>query len=153
MTDWDLIKTESVVLDERRYPLVVTQFIDTPTDSAIDLYLSRADRALEAGKPYALVVEANSLRDMSQAHRQKFADWLKRRRDDIERLCVGQAYVYGSVVQRMILRSVFMLSPLPTEHIIVKHRHEAESWCVQRLRDAGESVPPAPADWIRSLNG
>ena len=134
----------SIILDEMEFPIVLARFIASPRTEDIEAFLKRGDACLAARESYVLIIEGTSLKEMGQVHRTQLADWLKRRNDLIAKYCVGQAYVFTSVLQRMILRSILMMQPLPAPYVVSPTIREAKAWARRRLTEHEQRGNPQP---------
>ena len=142
----------SIVVDQNYLPIIHAQFTGQTTDADVEGYLVISDVALALGDPYALILEAMKIDSLSATQRRLFAEWIARNKGAIKQLCVGQAYVVPGVLQRMIIRSIFMLTPMPAPYRIVSTTQEAWAWCVAQMEAAkvpfDERVREAPAELV-----
>ena len=140
-------ETPSFVMDERRYPLILVRFRGTMSDATADLHLTRSTRCVEDGWVWALIVEASYMHELGANQRRKFSSWIQTHRRALTQQCVCQAYVVPSIIQRMALRSILMISPMPVPNRVFNSVDAAADWCAQRLLARDLSPGPRPQDW------
>ena len=124
-----------IVIDHSCKPIIFAKFTGPPEDQDILKYLDASDVDIARGEPYVLILEAMKLDTLSTTQRKLFASWIETNRLEIQRLCAGQAYVVPSVLQRMVIRSIFMLQPMPVAYKVFSTPKEAWEWCLERLEE------------------
>lgn len=70
------------------------------------------------------------------------ADWLKEHNAGLRIACVGMAFVIQSALVRGAMTAVMWLQGMPYPHAVFGTLDQAEAYCVERLAQHGQTVPP-----------
>ena len=124
-------------IDYKHWPLVLLKFQGAPTRTDIKHFLTRSDIYLDRREHYAMVYDTQQFESLGHAERRLLSDWIKANTEFLREYCLGQAYILNSLVQRMVLRSVFMLQRPPFPFAVFSSRKEAVSWSLKQLNGRG----------------
>ena len=133
----------AIEFDESRFPLVVVTYRGIASTVEFEAFLARIGGWLAKGRSYALVFDCSSAAVPSALQRRRFAEWTASHRGDLERLCVGKAFVITSPLIHGALTAVVWLQQLPYPHQVVATRKAAEAWCRGQLGARHSSGQPA----------
>lgn len=137
-------------IDTSRPPLFVVTFDGIPSEAEFDAYLATTTRLLIARKQKTVtIVDSRRSGRVPASLRKKQAEWLKQYENLLTTYSVGTVFVIDSPLVRGALTAILWLQPLPTAHAVVATLAQAESWAVERLREAGIDASPAPASGSR----
>ncbi len=113
--------------------LLIFHFTHVPNDQEFENYLRTLDGLLDRRRRYAVILDVQTKELMPRSQRRAQAEWMKRRRTDLEKFCAGTAFVFQSAVYRFVLSSIFLLQPIPTPYEICANVDEALAWARQKL--------------------
>lgn len=120
-------------IDRSNEPLVVMRFDGGVDDATFRRYLDEYDALVDAGRTYALVFDARRADAGSSKQRRMQSELIDRRKADLQRLCVGGAFVVTSPLVRASMSAILFFSPLPFPHFVTQSYEEAEAWARERL--------------------
>jgi hypothetical protein len=125
---------ETIIFDERDWPLMVIRFSGAPTDAEFEAYLERYEGYLNREDRYGLVMvtEPNSPMTKSK-HARMQAAWIKERFDRLSSRCVGIAFVLPSPMMRGVLKAILAMQTLPVRHFVASQEGPAREWIQSRL--------------------
>ena len=130
----------AIEFDDSRWPLVVVTFRGEITDAEFNAYLKALERNLERCEKSrvktAILFDTENGGASNAAQRKAQSEWIKKHFQHSAKWCVGYAFAIPSAIVRGMLQAIFWLSPMPSEHIVVKTRAEAELWLSSRLERA-----------------
>ncbi|HSC89002.1 MAG TPA: hypothetical protein VLC09_17090 [Polyangiaceae bacterium] len=131
--------------DESRWPLIVVTYPEDTTEAEFVEHLGKLSanirRTAAAQSQTALIYDITSGYRAPARVRQQQADWMKANASQIKGHCAGIAFVMTSSLVRGALTAILWMSAMPTAYTVVATVAEAESWCADRLREKGVSVP------------
>ena len=133
------------------WPLLFITFTGPPTVDDVRRYLLRSEVHLEKKEPYAIVYNTNTYEGMSSAVRAEFSSWLKDKQEVLRLYCAGQAYILSSLIQRMILRSIFMVHPPSFPNKIVSNEMQAIAFGFECLKKRQVSLPQKTLNLLGKL--
>ena len=132
----------------QHWPIVMSMFTGPPSIKDVKHYLARADNGLARKEPFTLILDGMKINSLGAQQRKLFGDWLRTRKEDLEKYCLGQSYIMQSIIQRMILRSVFMIQKPPMPYEISPSIDASLAWCIGQFDGANVYL----SDAIRELN-
>jgi hypothetical protein len=116
----------TITVDTREWPLVRVTFDKAVDDDQFDAYVKAHYEVLDRDEPYVILFDTRMSGTMSAAQRQEIAEFMRRRKDDIARLCKLSVFVISNPVVRGMLTTVLWLQPLPCPHEVVASIDAAE---------------------------
>jgi hypothetical protein len=129
----------SITFDDSLWPLLLSRFQGTATDSQYEAYLARGTAYLQRGEPYVSIVDMGQLAMPTAAQRQRQAEWMKEHDALMRERFLGCALILTSPFMRLALSTVLHLRPMPTPYVVVPDMAAGLEWTLARLRDAGFS--------------
>jgi hypothetical protein len=119
--------------DVRHFPLVT--FTQKGTLSFADIHYNHGclQAILRLNRPFASVYDARAGLRHDPAHNKAYSDVFHAVRGEMERLCVGVAYIVDSVLLRMALRGFLLVMRPPFPYSVTSSVDEAERWCQAQL--------------------
>ena len=126
--------------DFDQWPMVLVTIQGKSTKTEVHHFLSWSDNILARQEPYALVVFTRDFLGITVEERRSISQWLSKNLAALEKYCVGQAYVPGNVLERMMLRSVFLLQRPPYPYKVFAELEPALDWVRGQFAAAGRPL-------------
>ena len=120
-------------IDATRLPLIVVTIDGPPTNGEHASYLEQLAELAAVTAPHACVIHARDGGALSREQSRAQARWLSRHKEMLSQNCVGNAFVFGSAVQRFMLSGILLVSSLPFPHRVFAEYDDAERWAWSRL--------------------
>ena len=124
------------------WPLIITKFTGPPTNVDLRHFFIRCDEVIARAEPYVMVTDVRQSNVLESDQRRIIADWVAENEGQIAAHCLGQTFVAKTLIQRMIIRGVFMLKRLPAPYVVVEKPQAAQDWCLERLKEGGVDIGP-----------
>jgi hypothetical protein len=119
-------------------PLLVGSFLRTHThDEFEECYLGQLAHIYDSGRRFTLILDATKMPALTSQQTKRQALWMRERVTQIQRQCLGLAFVFSSPVSRFVLTSLFLFQRLPCPYSANATRDAAIDWCAGRRRAAG----------------
>ncbi len=135
------MEESSIVVDDRRFPIVTVTFRGDATDAQFRAYLDQMTRMVDRREKNAVIMDAREAVRTPPIQRRMQSEWMKTHHDSLARWSVGTAFVITSPLVRGVLTAILWLSPMATPYTVVGTVEEAESWAREQLRRAGATPP------------
>lgn len=127
----------SITFDDSLWPLLISRFHGTATDSEYEAYLAQGTAYLQRGELYVSVLDMGRLVVPTAAQRQRQAEWLQEHDSLLREQFLGAALVITSPFLRLALSTVLHLKPMPMPYVTVYDVPGGLKWAVTRLVEAG----------------
>ncbi len=127
---------DAIVCDESRDGIVLLHFTRVPSAAEFDAYLALLDGVLARRRRYVVIFDVQTKDAMPSDQRRIQAEWMRKRRDDLQRWCAGTAFVFRSAMYRFVLSSIFLIQPIPTPYEICATVDAALAWASKQLAAA-----------------
>jgi hypothetical protein len=125
-----------ISLDDSLWPLVVIQFVGTPSRRSFEAYLEQRTELLRRGEPHLLLMDASRSGLLPTEHRQRQAAWTAQHDEALRSTVLGTAWVTDSAFLQLSLRSLFQLEPPTHPYVLVSSVAQAADWAAQQLETA-----------------
>jgi hypothetical protein len=139
------IPTHCIEFDRSRWPLVVSRFHGKTPAQEVERHLERFSEVITSRMRYASLIDLREGEATDKSNWVLYAEWFKKHKAAIERLCLGSAIVV-SPKMRASLSAVMWMHPIPGPFAIFADIPSAEAWLRQQLREANMTYPPAPSE-------
>ena len=126
----------SLSWDDSQWPLVVDVFSQQPTDDDIRDYNARRAERLARAERHAQLIDGRAGVRMSRRHRRIIAAFDAQNRKSQKRYLAGVALVTTSPVLRIVLQTIYRLTPSVCPRKPCESVAEANSWAQGLLRDS-----------------
>ena len=120
-------------LDTSLPPLVVITISANPSLEEIEAGMAAYKQAILRDAHYASIFDLSGLEKLGDPQRGHVVDWIRTNRILIANRCVALGCVLPTVLQRMLARSVFMLSRTPAPVKVFSQLTDAKTYCHQQL--------------------
>lgn len=131
-----------IEFDDSYFPIVLLNLMEDH-EPDVPWMLQQYDRIFAMGRRYAGIGSGLKVtRPMNAAARKQVAEWLVHSKPHMERLCVGCALVFSSTLVRGAMTALHWAAPAPMPMFYPATVEQAATWCLTRLEQAGEAVPP-----------
>jgi hypothetical protein len=124
------VRTPVWIADESRWPIVVlyVEGGDGVAKPDADTLFAALERLVSRGERTALVIDlTHAVPDA--ARRRRFADYVRQRRPEIDRLLVASAIVARSTFHRGVVTAVLWVADVPREKMrVFATRQDALGW-------------------------
>ncbi|HJL18674.1 MAG TPA: hypothetical protein RMH99_23635 [Sandaracinaceae bacterium LLY-WYZ-13_1] len=127
----------SYTIDEAAFPLVRIRYDGIVSDEEFARHLEAYGALVERGARYGVLFDATTAGRPPATQRRMMAEFMRRRRDELARRCVGGAFVITSPLIRGAMTAILWVAPMPFQHVIVSSAAEAEGWVRGRLQAEG----------------
>lgn len=127
----------NITFDDSLWPLLVVRFSGTPTNQQFEEYMARRGSYLARNQKHALIYDTVSFNVLTSEQRQRQIDWLKERKELLQKLSLGSALIITSPVVRLLLSGILHFSQASTPYHAARSLPDAASWCAGRLASAG----------------
>ena len=127
------------IVDEREWPLLVVRWgTESPTDEQFQAYLDHYAALLGRGQRYAIVFVTEPSAPMTKSKHAKLqATWMKEHYDELQKFCVGSAFVLPSPVMRGVLKAILAMQGMPVEYVVVSDEASGMEWAKSRMAKEG----------------
>jgi len=127
----------SITLDVEPSGILIIKIVKTPTLNQCRTCLDAYGAAIRRHKRYVAIFDLLEADRLPEQHRRMMVSWLKEHRSLTAPRCQGIAYLLSSVLMRMMVRSVLMLSRSPAPGKVCSQYAEARAFCMQQLDKTG----------------
>lgn len=127
--------TGSIRFDESAWPLVVITFCGVVGHSQFERYIRRLDGLFDRQQRFATILDACEAGVSPPAQRRRQVDWLEERRPEVAAYSSGIAFAASNPKFRFVLSGIFLIAPLPVDHVVCSSLGEARAWAEMRLVD------------------
>lgn len=138
----------TIHFDDVEWPFVAVTFSGLETDQSIETFLRTLGQYVKRGR-CALLFDTTEtiyagIQDVTRWARRE-GEWLREHRGYFERNVCGVSFVFVSQAVRLVLSTIFLISPLPSPHLIADHPLDGRLWCLNQLRkQPSTSLRPFP---------
>lgn len=124
-----------MIIDENNPRLLRIRYETNPDASNNPTPVFNAyKRYLAAKRPFCVIFDARGAPALSKEDREQIARFFKLNETEFQRWCAGFGYVLTSVLERMVMRSIFFLiNRPPFPYAIFATPEESTQWCEQQL--------------------
>lgn len=122
------------LVDDSQFPLIRITFTgNSAEDDNFDLYLTEMKAVYEQGSRLAILFDARNAVLPSLKHQKRQASWLTKNEKMLKRQCAGTAYVIDNLAIRLILKTIFSITPQPVPYKVFRYMDEAEEWALSQI--------------------
>lgn len=126
----------AITLDRSHRPAYVVRFDGSVTAADMAAHIEAMSEILAENKRYCVLVDLRKSAGTARDALKLNAEWNRKNRAKIEKLCVGSAIVITGAVTRAALSAALWMQPIPGPYAIFQDHVLAEKWLRQRLREA-----------------
>ncbi len=131
-------------IDESAFPLVFINVSEGAEVAQLEEFFAAYERMLARNQPFANVTDVSRVRARPNALvRQRLAEWTRSIEPRVVRLSKGDARVVDNALIRGAMTAISWLHQHPVKQEWFSNREEATAWAIQRLEEAGVSIPAA----------
>jgi hypothetical protein len=127
----------NITFDDSLWPLLVLRFTGTPTNQQFEEYMARRGSYLARNQKHVLIYDTVRFSVLTNEQRQRQVDWLKERKELLQKYSLGSALIITSPVARLLLSGVLHFSQANTPYHAARSLPDAANWCAGRLASAG----------------
>jgi len=109
--------------------IVVIRFLNViPTVEEFDEYLKELDKLYSRNEKFVTIIDGTNSKFLPSTFRIKQGKWMKDNAEKIKKFCLGQAYIIPSIMAKIILEGVFIITKPNVPYTINTKEHEALQW-------------------------
>jgi hypothetical protein len=127
----------NITFDDSLWPLLIVRFSGTPTNQQFEEYMARRGSYLARNQKHALIYDTVRFSVLTPEQRQRQINWLKERKELLQKLSLGSALIITSPMVRLLLSGILHFSQTGTPYHAARSLPDAASWCAGRLASAG----------------
>lgn len=128
-------------IDTSQWPIAIHRVEGALSNQQIDAYVDAGTTLLLRGERHVVILDTTRMGRFTAYARARSAQWQQTYRNELERYCLGTAYVVPSPLLRFIVMTVLLVGKLPTPYVVCDSIEEAMTWCRERLADAELRAP------------
>ena len=136
--------------DYRFTPIVIVRVSGVATDEEFTAYLDQLTEDIRTHDRLVHIYDARTSGRTPGTQRRMQAEWMAAHKDVLVQKSLGTAFVFSSAIQRFVLSSIFLISPIPGPYTIKGTVAEACAWGLEKLHDAGIRRPKGFPDVLLS---
>lgn len=122
-------------MDVSRFPVVTYVAPPEATDEIMFECMHEMDELRQNAKPFALVLDLSTTKNMSAKHRKMLTDNMAKHEAEMKQLCRGTGMVFTSAVLRGVLTAIFWVKKPAYPTQVFATREAAFEWCAAQMRE------------------